>query len=105
MSCTLRWIGASAFVLGVMGGGVAAAAPGGGAVTVPSTCLISLPGLFPDVTGTARIVVTPQGGQRVSCHAQLPAGVAPPAKALRIASGSTLIVVTPSGQINAHSSF
>lgn len=104
MGFTLRWIGASALLLGLGGSGVATAAPGGGAVTLPATCLISLPGLYPDLAGAARIVVTPQGGQRVICHAQLPAGVAAPGKALRIGSGSTMIVITPSGQVTAHSS-
>ena len=99
MGSVLRFSGASLLALTVLGAGTAAAAPGGGAVTAPVTCLVSVPG-FPDATGTGRVVITPSGSQLVICHAQLPGGSAP-SKTMRFESGPCTIVVTVGGPVTA----
>jgi hypothetical protein len=101
MRSSLRFLGVGAVALGVLGAGTAAAAPGGGAVSAPTSCLVSVPG-FPDATGTGRIVITPNGDQRVSCQAELPDGTTPPAKTLKFTAGPCTIVVTTSGNVSSH---
>jgi hypothetical protein len=101
MRSSLRFLGASVLALGVLGVGTAVAAPGGGAVSAPTTCLVSVPG-FPDATGTGRVVITPKGEQRVNCHAQFPAGTTLPEKNMRFDSGPCTIFVTVNGYVTAH---
>jgi hypothetical protein len=100
MGSALRFFGASMVAFSVIGAGTAGAAPGGGAVSMPTNCLVSTPG-FPDATGVGRIVSTPSGAQKVNCHAQLPGSTTLPGKATQVASGPCTIVVTPSGRVNA----
>ena len=96
---SLRLLGASSLALTAIGAGTAAAAPGGGAVSAPTTCLISAPG-FPDTTGTGRVLITPSGNQHLTCQGQLPAGSAP-SKSLRLDAGPCTILITTSGAITA----
>lgn len=101
MRFSLRFLGASVLALGVIGAGTGVAAPGGGAVSVPATCLVSVPG-YPDATGSGRIVLTPSGAEQVTCHAQFPAGTTPPEKNLRFESGPCMIYVTVKGNVTSH---
>lgn len=101
MGSVLRLFGVSALALTALGAGTAAAAPGGGAVSAPTSCLVSVPG-FPDATGTGRVVIGPNGDQHVSCQAQFPTGTTAPAKTMKFQSGPCTVVVTTSGKVTAH---
>ena len=106
MTKSLRLVGACALALAITGGGSAWAAPGGGAVVAPATCVVSIPG-FPSwtTTGAGSIVVTPSGNQHTVCHAQLPVGTPGPAKAMRFDFGPCAIVVSTSGNVLATCNF
>jgi hypothetical protein len=97
-----------ALLAGLIGGcallvaaGPAAAAPGGGADVVPTTCLITLPGIGTAV-GTGKVVFIPSGGQALICNARLEEGATLPSRAVTIANGVCVTLVTPSGNVVAH---
>lgn len=85
----------------VVAAGPGWAAPGGGAVVVPSTCTVSVPG-FPDATGSAKVVLTPSGRQHVNCDAQLPAGSQAPSKTTKFDLGACTVTITKSGNVNSN---
>ena len=89
----------AATALGTAGPGLSA--PGGGAISAPTTCLLSVPG-YGDVTGSGRVVLTPSGKQTVTCHASLPAGTQAPGKPVELGAGACKITIVPSGTVVAH---
>jgi hypothetical protein len=86
-----------ALLVGATGG---LAAPGKGALVVPTFCSIILPGIG-TAEGPGQVVLLPNGGTVINCSAQLLTTAAAPAKAVRIESGGCLSVVSPSGHVIA----
>ena len=90
--------GACALVVAAAPG---SAAPGGGAVVVPSTCTVTVPG-FPDATGEARVTLLPNGRQHVNCNAQLPAGAPTPPRNTKFDLGACTVTISKSGAVTSH---
>jgi hypothetical protein len=85
----------------LVGPAAAGGAPGGGAIVVPTTCLITLPG-FGTATGPGTVTILPTGAQVIQCSAQLPPAATLPTRAVRIENGSCVTIVTPSGHVIGH---
>lgn len=86
-----------ALLVGAAGG---LAAPGKGALVVPTFCSIILPGIG-TAEGPGRVVLLPNGSEVIHCSAQLLSTAAVPAKTVRIESDGCLSVVMPSGDVLA----
>lgn len=86
-----------ALLVGAAGG---SAAPGKGALVVPTFCSIVLPGIG-TAEGPGQVILLPNGSTVINCSAELLATATAPAKAVRIESGGCLSVVTPSGHVIA----
>jgi hypothetical protein len=78
-----------------------AAPGGGGGAAVPTTCLVTIPGIG-SATGVGKVVQQPSGTESLTCNGSLDPGATLPSRAVTISSDGCLTVVTPSGHVVAH---
>jgi hypothetical protein len=86
-----------ALLVGAAGG---LAAPGNGALVVPTFCSIILPGIG-TAEGPGKVVLLPNGGEVIKCSADLLSTAIAPAKVVRIESAGCISIVLPNGSVNA----
>lgn len=86
---------ACALLVGTTG---ALAAPGNGAVIVPTFCSLSVPGIG-GAEGPGTVTMLPNGSQVINCKAELLATATAPARAVKVEFGNCIAIVTPSGHV------